>query len=133
MTAAVAPLMLPGMSRRLLLSLLGLALPICSAQAAGLPCLPCAGLRLTAPPVLQAPAAAGADDRAEPRGASQAPASQPPMAPGAPGGGSSGLLNLLRADRLPPGSPLFIAWEVALPPPAAPSAVPAPAAAPSGG
>src|ERR1700736_693426 len=80
-TPAAAPLMLPAMSRRILLSLLGLALPICSVQASGLPCLPCAGLRVA----------------------------------GAPDG--SGLLSLLRAQRLPPGSPLFIAWEVALPPP----------------
>ncbi len=49
--------MLPAMSRRLVLSLLGLALPISSAQAAGLPCQPCAGLRLAAPLIVQPPAA----------------------------------------------------------------------------
>jgi hypothetical protein len=72
--------MLSAMPRRILLSLLGLALPICSALAAGLPCQPCAGLRLDAP--LDAPPS---------------------------------LLSLLRAERLAPESPLFIAWEVALP------------------
>jgi hypothetical protein len=94
--------MLPAMPRRLVLSLLGLALPICSAQAAGLPCLPCAGIRLAAPLVVQ-----------------------PPAAPG-----PSGPLGLLRAERLPPGSPLFIAWEVPLAAAAAPAA-PGPQASPA--
>ncbi len=74
------------MPRRVLLSLLGLVLPTCSLQAAGLPCQPCAGLRLSAPV-----------------------ASAPPVA-----------VSLLRAERLPPGSPLFIAWEVPLPAPTPP-------------
>src|SRR5205807_1406517 len=70
-----------------------------SAQAAGLPCQPCAGIRLAAPLFVPPPAAPGA-------------AAAP---------GTSGLLGLLRAERLPPGSPLFIAWEV----PLAAAAIPA--------
>jgi hypothetical protein len=125
--------MLPAMPRRIVLSLLGLALPICTAQAAGLPCQPCAGLRLAAPLVLQPSAAAAAPaapavpavvEAAAPAnpGAGAAPAT--PAAPGAPR-----LLGLLRAERLAPGSPLFIAWEVPLPAVAAPVAAGAGSAA----
>jgi hypothetical protein len=107
------------MSRRILLSLLGLALPTlpCSLQAAGLPCQPCAGLRLAAPPPLQAPAAAAVAGAGSPAAAVTSPPAPPaPIAPEAAGASaSSGLMGLLRAERLPPGSPLFIAWEVALP------------------
>ena len=115
--------MLPTMPRRLVLSLLGLALPICSARsapAAGLPCQPCAGIRLAAPLVVTAPVAPGASPATSPAGegaagaGSAADAGATPAAAAAPPPGPSGLLGLLRAERLPPGSPLFIAWEVPL-------------------
>jgi len=117
MTRGAAAHMLGAMRRRrpvlLLLALTGLAMPICTAQAAGLPCQPCAGLRLEVPPPIarEAPAPAAAT----------APAS--PAAPA--------WLRLLRSERLPPGSPLFIAWEVPLPAAAAGAgAAVAPPAAP---
>jgi hypothetical protein len=94
--------------RHLMLVLLGLVLPIRAAQAAGLPCQPCAGLRLEylAPPGPAPEAAAG--------GAAAVGAP--------PGPASPDLLRLLRAERLPPGSPLFLAWEVPLGVPATPGA-----------
>jgi hypothetical protein len=81
----------------LLGSLLGSALPTRAAHAVGVPCQPCAGLRLENQPAAAGPQA----------GETAAP---------------DGLLRLLRAERLAPGSPLFIAWEVPLgTPPALPS------------
>jgi hypothetical protein len=59
-----------------------------AATAAGLPCLPCAGLRLAAPP---APAGGGGTATA-----------------------GFDLLTFLRGAHLPPGSPLFVAWDVEL-------------------
>lgn len=108
-------LMLPAMPRRLVLSLLGLAVPISFAQAAGLPCQPCAGLRLAAPLVLQPPAAPAAPVFGAAAAAGPAAgAGAAPTTAAAPASGASGLLGLLRAERLPLGSPLFIAWEVPL-------------------
>jgi hypothetical protein len=113
--------MLPAMPRRIMLSLLGLALPICSAQAAGLPCLPCAGLRLAAPLIVKPPAGPAASPATSPVGGGEAGAGSA-AAGAAAARGPSGLLGLLRAERLPPGSPLFIAWEVPLAAAAAPAA-----------
>lgn len=135
-------LMLPAMSRRLVLSLLGLALPICSArsaQAAGLPCQPCAGIRLAAPLVVPPPAAppAPAAPAASPAAGGAAETAADAVAGAATPGtaaapGPSRVLGLLRAERLPPGSPLFIAWEVPLATVAAPAAAGAgPSAKPS--
>jgi hypothetical protein len=111
--------MLATMLRRLTLTLLGLAAPVCAAQAAGLPCQPCAGLRLEAPPPTQLPPPPAIGVPPPAPGASgpsahdsAAVATQP--AP-SPAGLPAGLLGLLRAERLAPGSPLFIAWEVPLP------------------
>jgi hypothetical protein len=134
--------MLPAMSRRLVLSLLGLALPICSArsaQAAGLPCQPCAGIRLAAPLVVPPPAAppAPAAPAASPAAGGAAETAADAVAGAATPGtaaapGPSRVLGLLRAERLPPGSPLFIAWEVPLATVAAPAAAGAgPSAKPS--
>ncbi|HEV3076348.1 MAG TPA: hypothetical protein VHB47_18135, partial [Thermoanaerobaculia bacterium] len=113
--------MLPAMPRRLVLSLLGLALPIFSArsaQAAGLPCQPCAGIRLAAPLVIPAPVAPAAPAASPASGGAAATGSDAVVGAATPGAapapGPSGLLGLLRGERLPPGSPLFIAWEVPL-------------------
>ncbi len=82
--------MLPAMPRAplLLLQALALAAGATAAAAAGLPCQPCAGIRLAAPP-------------------------------GAPGAlaatGGFDFLAFLRTAKLAPDSPLFVAWEVALP------------------
>jgi hypothetical protein len=111
--------MLADMLRRLTLTLLGLAAPICAAQAAGLPCQPCAGLRLETPPPTQLPPSPAIGVPPPAPGAS-GPSAAPPAetatqpAP-SPAGLPAGLLGLLRAERLAPGSPLFIAWEVPLP------------------
>src|ERR1700726_3984704 len=122
-------LMLPAMSRRIVLSLLGLALPICSArsaQAAGLPCQPCAGIRLAAPLVVPPPAAPPAPAASPAAGGAAATAVDAVAGAATPGTaaapGPSRVLGLLRAERLPPGSPLFIAWEVPLATAAAPAA-----------
>src|SRR6202521_5235323 len=120
MTPQAAPLMLPAMPRRLVLSLLGLALPICTAQAAGLPCQPCAGLRLATPLLLRTSAAPAASAVIEAGAPGSPAAGAPPATPAAPG--QPRWLGLLRAERLAPGSPLFIAWEVPLPAVAAPAA-----------
>jgi hypothetical protein len=131
--------MLAAMLRRLTLTLLGLAAPICAAQAAGLPCQPCAGLRLEAPPPTQLPPSPAIGVAASAPGAS-GPTGAPPIAPAAtatqpapsPSGLPAGLLGLLRAERLAPGSPLFIAWEVPLPGTAAPGGAAVGAAAAAG-
>ncbi len=121
--------MLPAMSRRIVLSLLGLALPICSArsaQAAGLPCQPCAGIRLAAPLVVPPPAAPPAPAASPAAGGAAETAADAVAGAATPGTaaapGPSRVLGLLRAERLPPGSPLFIAWEVPLATAAAPAA-----------
>ena len=131
--------MLPAMSRRIVLSLLGLALPICSArsaQAAGLPCQPCAGIRLAAPLVVPPPAAPPAPAASPAAGGAAETAADAVAGAATPGTaaapGPSRVLGLLRAERLPPGSPLFIAWEVPLATAAAPAAAGAgPSAKPS--
>jgi len=128
MTPDAAARMLPAMPRRTLLSLLGLAASALAAQATGLPCQPCGGLRLAAPPVLLAPATAGATAALPTAPAAGA------ATPAAPTGGSGGLLGLLRSQHLEPGSPLFIAWEVPLPAIAGPApAAPQPSTAPGPG
>ncbi len=122
MTPDAVARMLPAMLRRTLLLLLGLAASALAAQASGLPCQPCGGLRLAAPPVLLAPAAAGAAAVLPTAPAADAATPAPPTA------GPGGLLALLRSQHLEPGSPLFIAWDVPLPA----IAVPAPAAGAAG-
>jgi hypothetical protein len=94
--------MLRAMSRLALLVLLGLTLTIPAAEAAGLPCQPCAGIRLEAPPA----------------GAAAAPPAKP-----------FEVLDFLRSARLAPGSPLFVAWEVRLAPAGATAAAAAGSAA----
>jgi hypothetical protein len=117
--------MLPAMSRvsRLALALLAGLLPAGAALAAGLPCQPCAGIRLdagsaaaltaarddtTPQPGTQTASAAAAPDAGSPAGARRPARPAPPAA-------SFDLLRFLRAAHLPAGSPLFVAWEVALP------------------
>jgi hypothetical protein len=103
------PLMLPAMVRvsRLALALLSSLLPAGAALASGLPCQPCAGIRLDAG-ATAALAAATAPADTPPSGPPGQPASATPAA-------SFDLLRFLRAAHLPPASPFFVAWEVTLP------------------
>jgi hypothetical protein len=108
--------MLLAMSRPPLLLLLLLLLTLVLATAAagaaaGLPCQPCAGIRLAAPP---APATATPATPPTPE-ISAAQESAGASAAGGPPAPGFDLLAFLRTARLAPDSPLFLAWEVTLP------------------
>ncbi len=119
------PLMLPAMLRvsRLGLALLASLLLESAALASGLPCQPCAGIRLDAG-ATSALAAAAAPADTPPPGPPGQPATPAPLPAGAQASPPPrqtapaayfDLLRFLRAAHLPPGSPLFVAWEVTLP------------------
>jgi hypothetical protein len=79
-----------------------------AAAASGLPCQPCAGLHLDAPPGAPATTNDGAAGAASPALAGAGDTGAPPAAH------AFDLLAYLRAEHLPPASPLFLGWDVEL-------------------